>query len=43
VAFGQPLKAEVLQSVLWGDPVCRFSIDIPKEYLSADKGDMARK
>jgi hypothetical protein len=34
VAFGEPVEAEVLQSVLWGDPVCRFAMRIPKKYLS---------
>lgn len=29
VIFEQPLKAEVLQSVLQGDPVCRFAIHLP--------------
>jgi len=29
VIFSQPLKAEVLQSVLRGDPVCRFAIHLP--------------
>lgn len=30
VAFGKPLKAEVLKSILWGDTVCRFTIEIPE-------------
>ena len=34
VAFGEPVEAEVLQSVLWGDPVCRFAMRIPKKYLT---------
>jgi hypothetical protein len=34
VAFGEPVEAEVLQSVLWGDPVCRFAMRIPKKYLA---------
>jgi hypothetical protein len=33
VAFGEPVEAEVLQSVLRGDPVCRFAMRIPKKYL----------
>lgn len=36
VAFGTSVKADVLQSVLWGDPVCRFSIEIPANIM--DKG-----
>jgi hypothetical protein len=32
VAFGKSVKAEVKQSVLWGDPVCRFAIEIPEEH-----------
>ena len=43
VAFGKSVKAEVLQSVLWGDPICRFSIEIPKEYLTAVRADRTRK
>ncbi|OGS44451.1 MAG: hypothetical protein A3K76_03575 [Euryarchaeota archaeon RBG_13_57_23] len=34
VAFGEPVETEVLQSVLWGDPVCRFAMRIPKKYLA---------
>ena len=33
IAFGKPLKAEVLSSVIWGDPVCRFAMEIPEEAL----------
>jgi hypothetical protein len=29
VIFGQPLRAEVLESVLAGDPWCKFAIDLP--------------
>jgi len=32
VAFGKPVKIEVLKSVLWGDLVCRFVLEIPEEY-----------
>ena len=31
VIFGQPLKADVLLSVLNGDPVCRFAIHLPDQ------------
>jgi hypothetical protein len=30
VIFAQPLQAEVLQSVLNGDPVCQFAINLPE-------------
>jgi hypothetical protein len=30
VAFGEPLKAKVVKSVLWGDSVCQFVMEIPK-------------
>ena len=33
VIFGQPIHAEVLQTVLQGDPVCRFAIYLPEETL----------
>lgn len=32
VAFGEPLKAKVKQSALWGDSVCQFVMEIPKGY-----------
>ena len=31
VIFGQPLEAEVLETVLTGDPWCRFAIHLPKD------------
>ena len=34
VAFWEPVEAEILQSVLWGDHVCRFATRIPKKYLA---------
>ena len=37
VAFGRTLRAEIMKSVLWGDSVCQFAIEIPKEYLQ-DRG-----
>jgi hypothetical protein len=33
VIFGQDVKADVLQTVLGGDPICKFAIHIPKEYI----------
>jgi hypothetical protein len=32
VIFGQDVKADVLQTVLGGDPICKFAIHIPKEH-----------
>ena len=32
VAFGERVKIEVLKSVLWGDAICRFAIEIPKDH-----------
>lgn len=34
VIFDQPVNADVIQSVLKGDLVCKFVIHIPKEYLN---------
>jgi hypothetical protein len=34
VAFGQPLKTEVLESVLRGDDRCRFAIYLPEEAIT---------
>ena len=33
IAFGKPLKAKVIKSVLWGDSVCQFAIEIPRELI----------
>mgnify|MGYP001117887051 FL=1 len=33
VAFGKPVKTVVLKSILWGDDICRFSMEIPEKYL----------
>jgi len=30
VAFGKPVKVVVKKSVLWGDDVCRFALEIPE-------------
>lgn len=32
IVFGQPVKADVIQTVLKGDSVCRFAIHIPKQF-----------
>jgi hypothetical protein len=32
-AFDKPLRAEVRKSVLWGDSVCQFAIEIPEELI----------
>jgi len=37
VAFGRPVKTAVLKSVLWGDDVCRFRMEIPEEYRGGRK------
>jgi hypothetical protein len=36
VIFGQDVKAHVLQTVLKGDPICKFAIHIPKEYIGQE-------
>ena len=41
VIFDQNVEAEVLETVLKGDPVCRFAIHIPKEYT--ESGHAPRK
>jgi hypothetical protein len=33
IIFSQPVKADVIETVLKGDPVCRFAIHIPKQFL----------
>jgi len=33
VAFAKPLKAEIMKSVLWGDSICQFAIEIPTELI----------
>jgi hypothetical protein len=35
IIFGQPVKADVLETVLKGDSVCRFAIHIPKQFARA--------
>jgi len=37
VAFGKPVKTEVLKSILWGDTVCRFAMEVPEGYLPRRK------
>lgn len=32
VAFGEPVNIEVLKSILWGDTICRFAVEIPKKH-----------
>jgi hypothetical protein len=36
IIFGQPLKADVLKTLLKGDMVCRFAIHIPKKFLESE-------
>ncbi len=33
IAFGKRLRADVIKSVLWGDSICQFAIEIPKELI----------
>ena len=33
VIFDQPVKADVVETVLKGDPICKFAIHVPKEFL----------
>jgi len=33
IIFGQPVKADVLETVLKGDPVCRFAIHVPEKLV----------
>ena len=33
IIFGQTVKADVIETVLKGDLICKFAIHIPKEYL----------
>jgi hypothetical protein len=43
VIFDQPVKADVIETVLKGDLVCRFAIHIPEEYLKATRLHGKRK
>jgi len=36
VIFGRDVKADVLQTVLKGDPICKFAIHVPKEYIGQE-------
>jgi hypothetical protein len=35
VIFDQPVQADVVETVLKGDPICKFAIHIPKEYTGS--------
>jgi predicted hydrocarbon binding protein len=37
IIFGQPVKAEVLESVLKGDDICRFAIYLPDTEVNNKK------
>ena len=37
VIFEQPLRVEVLESILWGDERCRFAIYLPEEALAGNE------
>ena len=41
VIFDQPVEADVVQSVLRGDLICKFAIHIPKRFLES-KGDTSK-
>lgn len=43
VAFGEPVRIEILKSILWGDAVCRFSIEIPEKHRPKGKAKKTRK
>jgi hypothetical protein len=36
VIFSQDVKADVLQTVLKGDTICKFAIHVPKEYIGQE-------
>jgi len=42
IIFDQPVKADVIKTVLKGDLVCRFAIHIPKQFLKS-KGATQKK
>ncbi len=42
-AFGVPVKIEVLKSVLWGDSLCRFAIEIPKGVRKRMSSEISRQ
>jgi len=42
IIFDQPVKADVIETVLKGDLVCRFAIHIPKQFLES-KGATQKK
>jgi hypothetical protein len=39
VAFGTPLRVEVTKSVLWGDSVCQFAIEVPEQMVQGKTSD----
>jgi hypothetical protein len=42
VIFDQPVKADVMETILKGDLICKFAIHIPKEFLES-KADASKK
>jgi len=42
VIFDQPVKADVIETVLKGDLICKFTIQIPNEFLES-KAENSRK
>ena len=43
VIFNQPVKADVLETVLKGDLVCKFAIHIPEEYSKISRQRVRKK
>jgi hypothetical protein len=42
VIFDQPVKADVVESVLKGDLICKFAIHIPKEFLESEDATLKK-
>ena len=43
VIFNQSVKADLMETVLKGDLICRFAIHIPEKYLKSNKSDGNRE
>jgi hypothetical protein len=43
VIFGQPVKADVIQTVLKGDSLCRFAIHIPDKYFKTKRRNSKKR
>jgi len=42
IIFDQPVRADVIETVLKGDLVCRFAIHIPKQFLKSKGADQQK-